>query len=60
MQSFLVGRDYRIHRLHLCRVIQPPTNESTPLWSLVPGPCVAPDRVLSRGQIELNCLLMPD
>ena len=35
---------------------------STPLLPLLPGPLwpgmVAPDRVLSMGQIELNCILM--
>ena len=35
---------------------------STPLLPLLPGPLwpgvVAPDRVLSMGQIELNCVLM--
>ena len=35
---------------------------STPLFSLLPGPflpgLVAPDRALSMGQIELNCVLM--
>ena len=36
--------------------------QSTPLLSSFPGPHwpreVAPDRILSMGQIELNCLLM--
>ena len=36
--------------------------QSTPLLPLLPGPLwpgvVAPDRVLSMGQIELNCVLM--
>ena len=35
--------------------------QSTPSLPSLPGPLwprvVAPDRVLSRGQIELNCLL---
>ena len=37
---------------------------STPSLSSLPGPLwprvVAPDRFLSRGQIELNCVLMPN
>ena len=36
--------------------------QSTPLLSSHPGPLwigvVAPDRVLSMGQIKLNCVLM--
>ena len=36
--------------------------QSSPLLSLIPGPLwprvVAPDRVLSMSQIELNCALM--
>ena len=36
--------------------------QNDPLLSLFPGPIcpgvVAPDRVVSMGQIELNCILM--
>ena len=36
--------------------------QSTPSLLLLPGPLwlrvIAPDRVLSMGQIELNCILM--
>ena len=36
--------------------------QSTPLLPLLPGPhwsgVVAPDRLISLGQIELNCVIM--
>ena len=36
--------------------------QSTPSWPLLAGPVwpgvVAPDSVISRGQIELNCVVM--
>ena len=78
--------DCRIHQLHLCRGVRPPTSNKCPaydtkqsndevsvmvellgMWStpslpMLPGPLwpgvVAPDRVLSIGQIELNCVHM--
>ena len=56
---------YRIHWLHLCRRVRLPhqrydtKQSSLPLFpgSLWPE-VVAPDRVLSMGQIELNCVFM--
>ena len=76
-----VGWGCRIHQLHLCCGVRPPSSNECPgydiksdgevpvvleLWGsrsipslqLLPGPLwpgvVAPDRVLSMGQIELN------
>ena len=63
----------RIHRLHLCRGVKKRVSwydtkqsdwgmRSTPSLPSLPGPLwpgmVAPDRVLSMGQIKLNCVFM--
>ena len=60
----------RIHRLHLCKGVRLPPSECPVilvLWEIrstsslpsLSGPLglevVAPDRVLSMGQVELNC-----
>ena len=72
--SWPVGWGCKIHWLHLCRGVNPPPTsvldmtlnnlmelsrmQSTPSLPSLPGPVVAPDRVLSMGQIELNGILM--
>ena len=86
--SCTVSWGRRIHRLHLCRGVKPPSIQwvswydtkqsdgevpvmmelwrrwSTPLFPSFPGSLwptvVAPDRVLSMGWIDLNCVLMLD
>ena len=69
-----VGWGCRIHWLHFCSGVWPPHPNECPRYDTrqadgevpvrpsLPGPfwpeVVAPDRVLSMGQIELNCILM--
>ena len=59
-----VGWGYRIHRLHHCRgvMLELWGMRSTSSSPLLPGPIrlgvVAPDRDVSIGQIELNCILL--